>query len=334
MLSRALDWHPEAMSVPREAAYIHKSFVGNQAEAPNWEWKELAGGNDRRIAALRAASEARADADFVGYYDSLDPQNFQKAFRRVQTAGGSYFDALASAMIAGSPRVAARYGGKAVRLVVKLPFFAEAVFKQIAWPGDRLIHIRRDPVARYLSAKKRSTKRFGVKGVMDFTTFQALIPAASHALAKAAGKDVMFVEYEALREGKETLAEIARFLGLEWSDTLLKQTRHGFERMLPSSYGFINSGSHEDDALRISAAASLANDAERSYVALLDSIAHAGGGDFESLRVLAAEPFIEDAADSSAQRIEFLERHLKPMLDEGIGTSLAVMLRDRSLGVL
>ena len=345
MLLRSLDWHPAILMFPREVTHLAKLWFHCQWVRPVDHAKELMFGDSVKIEAFRQVF-AGHEQKLFDYYGTFNAGRFRLAFDRAMRAPAAnpirqYFEALAGALLQGSSREGQRYGNSNPTLAFKLPFFSEAAFDTLhALSADvRLIHLRRDPHSRYLSAKARTTNpRRGAPGLMDFTTFQALLPAASLAMAHAARRsyplDVHFTTYEDMRSGTGALRDIAAFLKVDWDNVLTQQTLHGYSQYLPSAYGFRNEGRESDDDMRHRAAQSLASQAELAYVTALDSAASGKTVDLRTIIELGHEPFVDEPDEARYLRQSFLKEHLQHMIAAGAGAEMARAIHTRRLGVM
>ncbi len=110
-----------------------------------------------------------------------------------------------------------------------------AVRLKDCFPKAKFIHILRDPRTRYASSKKRRIKkRLGIKycsmhNNVDLASAISEISLASFALAKR-NKSIMkndyyIIKYEDLiKDTQGEMKKIADWLGLDWDNSLLKQT--------------------------------------------------------------------------------------------------------------
>ena len=345
MLLRSLDWHPDILMFPREVTHLANLYYSGQWVRPADQAKELMFGNSAAIESFRQVF-AGHEQELFDYYGTFSASGFRLAFDRAMQSSAAnpirqYFEALASALLGGSPRESQRYGNGNPTLAFKLPYFSEAAFDTLhELSADvRLIHLRRNPQSRYLSAKARtSNPRRGAPGLMDYTTFQALLPAASLTMANAAKRshpnDVHFTTYEEMRSGAGGLGDIAAFLKVDWDNVLTQQTLHGYSQHLPSAYGFRNEGGESDDGRRHRAAQALANQAELAYVTALDEAAGGQSYDLHTIMELGNEPFVDEPDEARNLRQSFLKEQLQRMIAEGAGAEMARTIRTHRLGAM
>jgi sulfotransferase family protein len=288
MLVRALDWHPELLAFPREPEFLSTIFFNEKAE-PVMTGKEFDFSDRARLDAMSQIFLRLEEPEIFEFYKRFDTKAFAANYRTAYEQSRSvsclqaYIRGLYEGLLSSSPSIHERHKGRHPHFVLKMPFFTEATFERyLALSFDvHLIHIDRDPVERYASAKARSRSGGSLQAVgkLNYATFQTFLHATSNILVDGLAHKyparILKISYDELRTS--TAAErICDFLNIAWDDTLLRQTLHGMNQRLPSAFGFINRGGTADDELRHAALKSLMDNSEAIYVRDLHSAALTG----------------------------------------------------------
>jgi len=254
------DWHPEIMvflgEVPvipkywmnpenKREEYFRNTFLtaGEGKQARFVDPDALAKFNQKMFKEFKGFNNPAALDIGTGlfhntYLESLDRDNTH-LLRRV-------FEALARGLIAGYSELSKRYDVDGTKyFLFKHPYYTELYAQQIASmiPKSKFIHVVRSPADRYISAKMFRIRQGSstVNGV-DFCFAHAETWISSRLLAEknleALGDEkYRIVYYEKLIANPDKeMRELAEWLGIEFSDSLLNPTVFGSDAGDNSSF--------------------------------------------------------------------------------------------------
>lgn len=249
LIQMLLDGHPQLLNFPKEhktfekyfskkdRVYFSNEFItkrteGKQASVANYNF-DL---DDNR----RASNEL----DMKGRILPIDHSLFYKSYVENMSNLENEFslklilDSLSKALLGSNAKMFGK-SDKYEYSVFKQPFFTEVHSQQIAKeiPQAKFIYICRNPIDRYVSAKKRRLKQSKIKGKQKLHLnrhshvlghFQ--IGSASYYIAKqnqlAIGEvNYKIIYFEDLIQNPEgIMSELANWLNIEYSDLLLMPT--------------------------------------------------------------------------------------------------------------
>ena len=252
LLCNLLDGHKGLLAFPTEHSTIERS-VWNRHRLESYAREEFISGRGEGQQVMLANShlyeekQVAFEAEFRRKIElDVDRQSFHAAYlEALENKQANLENILAALAIAlsQSNSFAAKAYEHARWLCFKQPFFTELFASETAKliPGSKFIHILRDPIARYTSAKTRHVKqakiagrRLGPINRLSYAEGHTLIDVASHRLSQQNQETIGADRYKLIRfedlatAPQETISGILTWLGLEADDShTMKPTRLG-----------------------------------------------------------------------------------------------------------
>jgi hypothetical protein len=220
LLASLLDGHPATLLFPAEhstlerffwnrhriESYARDEFVNQRSEGQ----QTLLSNRDfferkRHLLNEEFGKQADLDLDFSRFKASfLDYLQNRKITLQSMLGGLSF------AQICANPYSHQHAGPQTKFLVFKQPFFTETFAQQVAreLPNCKFIHILRDPISRYVSAKTRRLKQAQLNG-RRLSHINRLSYVAGHTIIDLATRELAASNVDALGESKYRLIEFA-----------------------------------------------------------------------------------------------------------------------------
>lgn len=261
LLVKLFDWHPEVLVFPSELGIIKKYWQCPEHERESYFLERFLHRSQGKQAQfvdadyLEAETRRLAREFGVKRVFSINTSMFLSTYQKVvcQHDGpliGRIYKGLGAGILKSNLQAKERYGNPKWFLF-KQPYQTELYAQDIGrlLPDCKFIHIFRSPVAQYVSAKIRHTRRrlglktCGAKYGVDFATGNCMQWISSKHLAQnnlqALGKDrYRIVSYEKLLLNPEyEMRCLAEWIGIEFRSSLLDTTLLGAPHGAGSSFG-------------------------------------------------------------------------------------------------
>ncbi len=261
LLVGLLDWHPEVLAFPGELGVINKYWQCPEHKRESYFLERFFHRSQGKQAQFvdadyLEAENRRLTMEFgVKRVFAINTSVFRSTYQEVvsQLDGpliGRIYKGLGAGMLKSSSQAKERYG-RPKWLLFKQPYQTELYAQDIGrlLPDCKFIHIYRSPIAQYVSAKIRHTRRHlglktcGSKYGVDFATGNCMQWISSRHLAQdnlqVLGSDrYRIVSYEKLVANPEyEMRCIAEWIGIEFRNSLLTTTLLGVPHGSGSSFG-------------------------------------------------------------------------------------------------